>query len=436
MARVVRIGLLGCGVVGGGVVAALEQNRAALLARAGAEVVVHRIAVRDLAKERHEAVDAARLCTDWRSVVNDPAVDVVVEVMGGLEPAHAAIQAALAAGKDVVTANKELLARHGEALQALAAAKGRALMCEGSVLGGVPAVHNLHSYFVANRIGHIRGIVNGTNNYILSRMEDAGLDFAEALAEAQRLGYAEADPAMDLEGRDALYKFQILARLAFDVDVVADDVDVAGISDVTQADVQLAAQLGCRLRHVVEGRWDAESGRLWASVRPQLTTQDDPLYHVTGADNFLGLEGDLVGRIGLLGPGAGALPTASAVVEDIVQLLQGGSVRLRALRRASVAAVRYPAFLVRRRFPFGVAAGPEAALAWRSILGATQVKYAGMAGGDAEAWWIRGCDAPAAAVLSAVSSDLAGEFAVYPAANLPGGRRVAADFRTHTAAVV
>lgn len=419
MARSVRIGLLGCGVVGGGVVAALSSNRLALLARLDADVAIWRIAVRDLTLPRVPEVQPEWLCDNWNQVVADPLVDVVVEVMGGVEPAYSAIVLALENGKDVVTANKELLALHGESLQRLAAARGRTLMYEGSVLGGIPALHNLHSYFVANQIGSIRGIVNGTNNYILSSMNDAFQGFSNALAEAQRLGYAEADPAMDIEGRDALYKFQILARLAFDVEISAADVDVSGISEVSEEDVAFVKLLGCRLRHVVEGQWHAATGRLNASVRTQVVAADDALYHVSGVDNFLSLEGDLVGRIGLMGPGAGALPTASAVVEDIVKVIQGTEFRLRALRQAAVSPVRYNDYLVRRRFRMGTAAGYEPGFAWRAELCARQVKYLGMSGSDNEAWYIRGCNITAGECLHAVSATLDGEFAVYPAVNLP-----------------
>lgn len=418
-ARVVKIGMLGCGVVGGGVVEALGLNRMALLVRLDADVVIERIAVRDMTRKRVPQVQAEWLCTDWNEVVSNENVDVVIEVMGGVEPARTAIVRALENGKDVVTANKELLALHGESLQRLAARLGRTLMCEGSVLGGVPALHNLQSYFVANRINRLRGVVNGTNNYILSRMNDDHQGFVDALGEAQRLGYAEADPTMDIEGKDALYKLQILARIAFDVEISGSDVDVFGIGDVTQDDVEFVKMLGCRLRHVVEGQWDAATGGLRASVRPQVVAPDDALYHVSGADNFLSVEGDLVGRIGLMGPGAGALPTASAVVEDVVKVIQGTAFRLRDVQYASVTPVKYSDYLVRRRFRLGTPAGYEPGFAWRAELGARQVKYLGTRGFENEAWYIRGCHIHADECLNAVSSMLDGEFAVYPAVNLP-----------------
>lgn len=419
MSEPIRIGLLGCGVVGGGVVKALA-NYQALRSRLGRSVEVRRIAVRDVERERSVDVPNSLLTTRWEDVVLDDETDIVVEVMGGLEPARSAIMAALTNGKDVVTANKELMAQEGEALQALAEEHGRTLLCEGSALGGVPAIHALHSYFVANQIRNLRGVVNGTCNYILSQMEGKGWTFADALADAQKLGYAEANPAMDVEGLDALYKFQILARLAFDVKLSPGDVDVSGIDEVSEEDIRFAGLLGCRIRHVVEGRWSEADGRVLASVRPQLVPADDPLYFVDGVDNFLSVEGDIVGRIGFSGPGAGALPTASAVVEDIVKVVQGAGFRLRSLRAAPASPVTYQHYLIRRRYHLGEAAGVEAGFGWRSDLAARQVKYLGTIGSDTEAWYLRGCDASVATCLSVVSSALDGEFAVYPASHVTG----------------
>ncbi|WP_054969579.1 homoserine dehydrogenase [Alicyclobacillus ferrooxydans] len=412
MEKRVRIGLLGCGVVGGGVVEALTVNSNALVERVGASFEVTRIAVQDLNRERGPRVNPELVCDDWRQVVTDPNVDIVVEVIGGIEPAKSAITLALQSGKDVVTANKELMAIHGETLQALAKRLNRALLCEGSVLGGVPAIHALHTYFVANRIGRIRGIVNGTNNYILTKMTEAGEGFIEALAQAQRLGYAEADPTMDVAGYDALYKLRILSRLAFDVEI-ASHVDLTGVTEVSAEDIEYAHDLGCRIRHIVEARVDAETGSLSAAVGPQLVPANDPLYHISGADNFLEVEGDIVGRIGLSGPGAGALPTASAVVEDVVKVVKGSEFRLRQSRQIVAQSLRHGSFLVRRRFGFGPA-GNEPALAWRSDLGAAQVKYLGVKGTNAEAWYVRGCDLGALECLRVVSSSLDGDFAVYP----------------------
>lgn len=416
MNQVVRIGLLGCGTVGGGVVEALHLNRAALVGRLGAQVVVTRVAVLDSERDRGPLVSREWICDNWESVVTAHDVDIVVEVMGGVEPAREAITTALEHGKDVVTANKELLALHGESLQRLAASLGRTLMCEGSVLGGVPAVHALHTYFVANRIERLRGVVNGTNNYILSRMTDGHQSFLDALSEAQDLGYAEANPGMDVEGKDALFKFQILSRLAFDVEISPSDVDLSGITDVSLEDIEFANRLGGRIRHVVEGRY--EEGTLFASIRPQVVSQADALFYVAGADNFLSLEGDLVGKVGLCGPGAGALPTASAVVEDIVKVVQGSAFRLRSLCHASVSPVPFENYLVRRRAPMGDMVGHEAGFAWRADLRAKQVKYLGTVSRDCEAWYVRGCNATPAECLGVVSSSHGGDYAVYPAAQL------------------
>ena len=413
MTKPIGIGLLGCGVVGSGVALALALNQETLAERLGATIKIRRIAVKDLMRPRGPHVNHDLLCDDWRMVVNDKNVDVVVEVMGGIEPAKSAITLALEAGKDVVTANKELMATHGETLQALAERMGRTLLCEGSVLGGVPAIHALGTYFVANRIAGIRGIVNGTNNFILSKMEEAGQGFIDALAEAKQLGYAEADPTMDVYGFDALYKLRILSRLAFDVEITS-QVDFAGVTDVSSEDIAFARDLGCRIRHVAEARLDRETGMLLATVGPQFVPQGDPLYHISGADNFLEVIGDIVGRIGLSGPGAGALPTASAVVEDIVKVVQGSEFRLRASRKVDAEALQYVNYVVCRHYQEGAPAGTDEALAWRSELGAAQVKYLGIRGRSHEAWLIRGCDVSTTDCLRVVSGTLGGDFAVYP----------------------
>ncbi|QSO54423.1 homoserine dehydrogenase [Alicyclobacillus curvatus] len=438
MTKHIGIGLLGCGVVGSGVALALAQNQETLAARLGVSIEIRRIAIKDLVRPREAHVNSKLLCDDWRLVINDENVDIVVEVMGGIEPAKSAITLALQAGKDVITANKELMATHGETLQDLAQRQGRTLMCEGSVLGGVPAIHALGTYFVANRVVGIRGIVNGTNNFILSKMDEVGQGFSDALAEAQQLGYAEADPTMDVEGLDALYKLRILARLAFDIEITS-SVALSGVTDVSSEDIAFARDLGCRIRHVAEARVDRQTGTLCATVGPQFVANGDALYQISGADNFLEVMGDIVGRIGLSGPGAGALPTASAVVEDIVKVVQGEQFRLRSPRKAAAEEVRYANYLVRRHYTQGGPAGTEQSLAWRCELRAGQVKYLGVRGRNQEAWLIRGCNISTMECLRVVSGWLDGDFAVYPIAGeirVPSEVQVPSEAQVPSAAMV
>ncbi|WP_067931832.1 homoserine dehydrogenase [Alicyclobacillus kakegawensis] len=315
------IGLLGCGVVGGGVVEALDRNQDKIYERAGRRAAIERIAVRDVTKPRSVRLAPELLCDDWRSVVAHPGTDVVVEAMGGVEPARVALLTALAAGKPVVTANKQLLALHGPELLATARANGATLHYEASVLAGIPAIHTLQTYFQANRVRRLRGIVNGTSNFILTRM-DTGASFSAALAEAQALGYAEADPSQDVDGDDALYKLQILIWTLCGATLPETAIVKRGIRGLTERDVQRAAAQGKRWKLVAEAVFDAAGTPVSAAVEPLAVPPEDPLFHVGGVTNALTVEGDLVGEVTLMGPGAGALATASAIVEDLVKCLR------------------------------------------------------------------------------------------------------------------
>lgn len=314
-----NVGLLGCGVVGGGVVAALHQSTRRIEQTAGLHFDIVRVAVRDLQRDRGPLVQRGWLCTDWRAICEADDVDIVVEAMGGLSPAKEAIEAALAHGKHVITANKQLLAAYGEPLRAQARRAQRNLLFEASVLGGIPALHAFQTYFGANQVQALRGIVNGTSNFILTRMRDADATFAEALAEAQAAGYAEADPTADVEGYDALYKLQILARAGLSIDLPAEAVYRMGIAEVTRADLALAERLGCKVKHVAEVSVDG-AGDVCARVGPAFVAQSDALYSVDGVQNALVVRADLVGELTFAGPGAGAMPTASAIVEDLVKV--------------------------------------------------------------------------------------------------------------------
>jgi homoserine dehydrogenase len=315
------IGLLGLGTVGAGVAAILAtpEGRHPLVA----ELALRRVAVRDLGRPRPVAVPAALLSTDPEAVVDDPAVDIVVEVMGGLEPARTLILRAIAAGKSVVTANKAVIARHGEEIAAAAAARGVYVLIEAAVGGGIPIIEPLKQSLGGNRIQRVSGIINGTTNYILSRMAAEGAAYAEVLADAQRLGYAEADPAADVQGGDAADKIAILTGLAYGGRVPRQAISTEGIDRLDARDVAYAAQLGFVVKLLaVSQHLGSQEGEQLLDVRvhPTLLPREHPLAGVNGVNNAILVEGDPVGQVMFYGPGAGAGPTASAVVADILNI--------------------------------------------------------------------------------------------------------------------
>ena len=318
----IGIGLLGLGTVGAGVaqILATPQGRHPLVG----DLCLKRVAIRDLQRSRPLALDSALLTTDPEAVVDDPAVDIVVEVMGGLEPARSLILRAIAAGKPVVTANKAVIARYGEEIAAAAAARGVYVLIEAAVGGGIPIIEPLKQSLGANRIQRVSGIINGTTNYILSRMADEGAAYGDVLADAQRLGYAEADPAADVQGGDAADKIAILAALAYGGNVPRSAIPTSGIDRLEARDVAYADQLGygVKLLAVAEQVGLAADGaaELDVSVNPTLVPRDHPLAGVHGVNNAILVEGDPVGRVMFYGPGAGAGPTASAVVADILNI--------------------------------------------------------------------------------------------------------------------
>jgi homoserine dehydrogenase len=311
----VRVGVLGCGHVGGALVRLIHEN-ADVLARAGVRIEVTRVAVRDLTRTRDLPIPAAAFTTDAALVVSDPDIDIVVEVMGGIEPARSLIIAALTAGKPVVTANKELVAAHGRELFETAERTGVDILFEASVGGGIPLIRPLRESLAGDRIRRITGIVNGTTNYILTKMTDEGASFIDALADAQALGFAEADPTADVEGFDAAAKVAILASIAFGAQVVAADVYREGITEITAADIASAAELG----YVVKLLAVAEEvdGAVTVRVHPAMVPVRHPLAAVRDAFNAVFIEGGAVGELMLYGRGAGGGPTASAVLGDLV----------------------------------------------------------------------------------------------------------------------
>lgn len=313
---VLKIGMLGLGTVGGGVLQILTQNGEEIRKKLGTRVEVKKIAVRDTKKLRAVAVDAALLTDRIEHVIDDPEIDIIVEVMGGVDGARMAITRALENGKYVVTANKDLMAQHGVELLAIAKNQGKNIYYEASVGGGIPLVRPLKQCLAANRILKLMGIINGTTNYILTQMSCAGKEFSEALSEAQAQGFAEADPSSDLEGRDASYKLAILASLSFSSKIEMSDIYVEGITDVKLRDIRYAEELGYAVKLLAVGEEGMDGLKL--RVHPTLIPLTHPLASVANEFNAIFLEGDAVGEVMFFGRGAGSLPTGSAICADII----------------------------------------------------------------------------------------------------------------------
>ncbi len=331
--REIGIGILGCGVVGTGTVELLVRNADDIARRVGARLVVRRIAVRDIAKQRPGLIDRSLLTDSSDAVLNDPSIDIVAELVGGVEPARAWIGQALRSGKSIVTANKELMAKDGRSLIELAAACGRDFFLEGSVAGGIPILSAMQESLAANRVDEVLGIVNGTTNYILTRMTEEGADFAEVLADAQRLGYAEADPSSDVDGDDARYKIAILASIAFNTHVGADDVHGQGIRHICARDIAVAKDLGYRIKLLAVAQQGRDGQGMQVRVHPALLPLAHPLASVNDVFNAVLVRGDGVGDVMFFGRGAGSLPTGSAVVGDLIScarnILSGSVGRIR-----------------------------------------------------------------------------------------------------------
>ena len=319
--RVVRVGLLGAGTVGGGVWRILHEHADSIATRTGARIEVTHVAVRDRSRPRDVAIPDHVLGDDAMAVVEADDVDLVVEVMGGREPAGTLIRRALELRKPVVTANKELIAHEGPALTAMARAAGVDLAFEAAVAGGIPIIRPLRASLAGDRVTRVVGILNGTTNYILTRMTEAGEDFADVLADAQAAGYAEADPSADVDGHDAAAKTAILATLAFDVAVHADDVYREGIRGVSAADLRVAQRLGYVIKLI--GVANVVDGRVGVRVHPAMLPADHPLASVRGVFNAVYVEADATGPLMFYGKGAGAMPTGAAVVGDVIDAARG-----------------------------------------------------------------------------------------------------------------
>ena len=313
----VHLGIIGGGTVGSGVYDALQRNGALVASRLGVKVSVHRVAVRDLKKVRAAKIPKTLLTADWREVVFDPQVELVAELIGGTTIAREAILAALKLGKPVITANKALLSKHGEELFAAAKKYGTNLYYEASVAGGIPIIKALREGFVGNRITALYGIVNGTCNYILTRMKLEGADFGAVLADAQRLGYAETPPDLDIDGHDAAHKTGILASLAHGFWINPKKIHVEGIRHVTALDIKFAGELGYTIKLLGTVKKLEGNCRVQVSVYPTLVPNSHVLASVNGVFNAVFVRGDVVGDSLFYGRGAGKDATASAVLSDI-----------------------------------------------------------------------------------------------------------------------
>jgi homoserine dehydrogenase len=319
------IALIGCGTVGSGVGRLLLEQPQRLGARAARPLILRRVVVRDPDKARSFSVPRELLTTDLRSVLNDPGIQVAVELAGGVDWARRAVLDLLAAGKDVVTANKALLALHGPEVFDAARRHGRAIAFEASVAGGIPIIAALAQSLAANQIVSLQGILNGTCNFILTGMSEHGKSYLEALVEAQRLGYAEADPTLDVDGTDAAHKLAILAQIAFGVTVPASAITRRGIADLQEIDIRYARELGYTIKLLAEA-W-LNQHQLALHVAPVLLRHQTPLAQVRGPYNAIHVVGDAVGDTLYYGQGAGQMPTASAVVADIIDMAVGRAQR-------------------------------------------------------------------------------------------------------------
>ena len=315
----IQIGILGLGTVGTGVVSILQQNAEDIQTRIHCEIKIKGILDRDLNRAREISGDF--ILTDQpEEILQDPEIDIIVEVMGGIEPARTFILEALRQGKHVVTANKDLIALHGHELLDAADKAGKDLYFEASVGGGIPIIAVLKESLAANRITEVIGIINGTTNYILTAMAEQGREYAEVLAEAQQLGYAEADPSADVDGLDAARKLAILASLAFNSRVALKDVFVEGISKITREDLAYAAELGCTIKLLAITKHQDEG--IEVRVHPAILPRTHPLASVNGVFNAIYVVGDAVGETMFYGRGAGSLPTGSAIISDIMRIVR------------------------------------------------------------------------------------------------------------------
>mgnify|MGYP001821963053 FL=1 len=343
MTKPLKLGVAGLGTVGSGLLQLIETHGERLAAVLPRPLAVEAVSARTRGKDRGVCLDRMRWFDDPVALASDDGIDVFVELIGGEDgPAKASVEAALGAGKHVVTANKALLAKHGVALARLAEEHGVALNFEAAVAGGIPAIKTMREAFLPNNGARVYGILNGTCNYILTVMEEAGRSFEDVLREAQEKGYAEADPTFDVGGFDAGHKLALMTSLAFGTEVAADEIHVEGIESITQADIEAAGDLGYRIK-LLGVAIETPSG-IEARVNPTLVPKHSAIAEVSGVTNCVALEGDFTGPLLLVGPGAGGGPTAAAVASDIVDVARGivlppfitAAERLKPHRRAKI----------------------------------------------------------------------------------------------------
>jgi homoserine dehydrogenase len=316
----VKVGILGLGTVGGGTVNVLKRNAAEISRRAGREIIIKRASAKDLSKIRICDTQGIILSSDPMDIINDPEIEIVLELIGGAGTVKEMILKAIENGKHVVTANKSLIALHGNEIFAKASEKGVIVAFEAAVAGGIPIIKAIREGLSGNHIQWLAGIINGTGNFILTEMRDKGRDFYDVLAEAQALGYAEADPTFDVEGIDAGHKLTILASIAFGIPLQFDKVYTEGITQITRLDVEYAEQLGYRIKHLGIARQTSEGIEL--RVHPTLIPERRLIANVNGVMNAVLVKGDAVGATLYYGAGAGAEPTASAVVADVIDVVR------------------------------------------------------------------------------------------------------------------
>lgn len=328
--RKIQVALLGLGTVGTGVYKVLQAQKEEMLPKLGVELELKKVLVRNIEKAATKVEDASVLTNDWQDIVGDESIDIVIEVIGGIEPARTYILEALKAGKHVVTANKDLVASDGRILMDTAKENGRDFLFEAAVAGGIPVIRPLKQCLAGNHIKEVVGIVNGTTNFILTKMTEEGMEFADALALATKLGYAETDPTADIEGLDAARKMAIMASIAFNSRVVFEDVYTEGITKITARDIRYAREMGCHIKLLGVAK-NTDQG-IHVSVHPMLIDSRHPLASVNDSFNAVYICGDAVGETMLYGRGAGELPTASAIVGDVFDvarnILAGSTARI------------------------------------------------------------------------------------------------------------
>ncbi|MBM7556001.1 homoserine dehydrogenase [Halanaerobacter jeridensis] len=314
----IQVGLLGCGTVGSGVYKVLHKNEESITNKAGAKLSVKQVLVKDKDEELAVDVPDEELTEDFTDILNDDEIEIVVELIGGVNPAREFVLQSLKNGKSVITANKELIAKHGEEILLTAEENNVDFYFEASVGGGIPIIKPLKSSLAGNKITKILGIVNGTTNYILTKMDEEGAEFDSVLKQAQELGYAEADPTSDIEGCDAAYKLAILSSIGFESRIDIDKVYVEGITGITKEDISYAREFDYKIKLLAIGK-EEEDG-VEVRVHPTLIPEDHPLANVNDVFNAIFIEGDAIGETMFYGPGAGQMPTGSAVVGDIIEV--------------------------------------------------------------------------------------------------------------------